>query len=418
MKKTILFLCLIICSTLNAQIHLNPDLHKLVVQHKYGELHLKNKTNQEKDKYFFDAVYYSSVNQPKTSQQYLEKLIEEDSLFLQKIEYWKLASENNIKLFNYNQAYLASKHILENFKDKLSPEELSDEQNNLNIWFTLKDVPNQEISSFKTVEIVTQKDLANLTTIEVTANNTQKDFVFDTGAGLNCITISLAKEMNFTILPDNNVTARSFTGVNNKVLLAIAPKLQIGSLTVTNAVFLVYPDEAFTFANGKYKIHGIIGFPIAKDLGTITFEKNQLTFAKNIQDNNSDKNLYFEYLRPILLLKYKGEQLPFNLDTGAQKSQFSKPLFDLFKEEISAKAKKITTTTSSAGAQEKTQNLYLLKNQKFWLTNKKIKLPEMLIDFNNIDVYGPYNYGNIGQDILSQYKKVIISFNHNYLKLE
>ncbi|MDR0228780.1 MAG: retroviral-like aspartic protease family protein [Flavobacteriaceae bacterium] len=418
MKKSFLLLSTLISTSLFAQVKLNPELNALAQNHQYTQLFEKNKTNKATDKYYFDALYYSCLNQPKQSNDLLKQLAIKNKEFTKNIEYWKLVNENSVKTFDFNQAYKASKYLVDNFKNELTETEYEEEQNNLRIWNTIKNKPVQRIQPFTTVTIPSQKDFAILTNIDVTANNITTNFVFDTGAGLNCITETLAKKMGFQIINSETIKAKSFTGASNEIKIAIAPKLTLGNVIVENTVFLVFPDDSFTFAEGLYIINGIIGFPIAKELGTITFEKEQLTFTKSTPNTKEDKNLFFESLRPIVILEYQGKKLPFNLDTGAQNSMFSKPLFDLFAKDITAKATKITNTTSSAGAQQKTMELYQLDNQVFKLNKQSLNLPKMLIDYQNNDVYGPYNYGNIGQDILSQYNKVIISFEHNYLKLE
>ncbi|WP_121967178.1 retropepsin-like aspartic protease [Myroides sp. N17-2] len=418
MKKPILLLTTLISSTLFAQVKLNPELKSLADHHQYNVLFEKNKTNKTDDKYYFDALYYSVLNQPKQSNELLKQFAVKNRASIKNIEYWKLVNENNIKTFDYNQAYKASKYLVDNFKSELGPEEYIEEQNNMRIWKAIKDKPIQKIQSFSTISVPTHKDLMNLTTLEVEANNIKKDFVFDTGAGLNCITETLAKQMNFDIIKSETIKVKSFTGASNEIKIAIAPKLTIGDIVIENTLFLVFPDTAFTFGDGLYQIHGIIGFPVAKELGTITFETEKLTFSKTESNTKEPKNLFFESLRPIVVLNYNGKNLPFNLDTGAQNSMFSKPLYQLFENEIKAKATKTTSTTSGAGGQQKTVELYQLNNQTFKLNNQILTLPKMLIDAENFDVYGEYNYGNIGQDILSQYKKIIISFDHNYLKLE
>lgn len=418
MKKSFLLLSTLISMSAIAQIKLNPELNDLAKNRQYITLYKKNKTNKNTDKYYFDALYFSSLNQPKESNELLKQLAVKDKESLKNIEYWKLVNENSVKTFDYNQAYKASKYLIDNFKNVLTEEEYTEEQENARIWKALKNKPVQKVKSFSTVTVPIKKDIADLNNIDVQANNITEKFIFDTGAGLNCITESLAKEMDFQIIESETIKVKSFTGVGNEVKVAIAPKLTIGDIIIDNTIFLVFPDTAFTFGEGLFSINGIIGFPVAKELGTITFEKDKLTFSKNTPKTDEPKNLFFESLRPIVMLDYRGKSLPFNLDTGAQNSMFSKPLYELFANDIKSKATVVTSTTSGAGAQVKTTDVYQLENQTFKLNKQTLTLPKMLIDYENVDVYGPYNYGNIGQDILSQYNKVIISFEHNYLKLE
>ena len=60
----------------------------------------------------------------------------------------------------------------------------------------------------------------------------------------------------------------------------------------------------------------------------------------------------------------------------------------------------------------------VLKDQQLYLGKKLIQLPKMEIDQKDYGVYGEVNFGNIGQDVLGQFEKVVISFDGNYLRLE
>jgi hypothetical protein len=51
------------------------------------------------------------------------------------------------------------------------------------------------------------------------------------------------------------------------------------------------------------------------------------------------------------------------------------------------------------------------------LGEQEINFPALKIDTENYHVSGNELYGNIGQDLLKQYKEVTISFSGNYLKL-
>lgn len=219
------------------------------------------------------------------------------------------------------------------------------------------------------------------------------------------------------LLPSQPVTVQSFGGQKNTVQIGIAPELYIGSLLLKHVVFLVYPDSAFSFGGGAYTINGIIGFPVASALGTIEIEEGRLTAYKSDSASQPPKNFFVDQLRAIIMLEFQGKKLPFNFDTGGQKSVFSKSFYDLFAPYIHANAHLEKHTTAGAGAQAITKEVYVLNNQQLLLNGMPVTLPAMHIDAADYDIYGPYNYGNIGQDLLQPYKKVILSFDHNYLQL-
>ena len=165
-------------------------------------------------------------------------------------------------------------------------------------------------------------------------------------------------------------------------------------------------------------INGIIGFPIVKELGTITIEKDKLTFSKELEANTTEKNLFVDELRAIVMLTYKGKTLPFNFDSGAKESLFNKAFYETFKTDLDRMGTLENSKSSSAGAEVVSTEVLVLKDQQLYLGKKLIQLPKMEIDQKNYGVYGEVNFGNIGQDVLGQFEKVVISFDGNYLRLE
>ncbi|WP_119790384.1 retropepsin-like aspartic protease [Flavobacterium anhuiense] len=391
-------------------------LKQLSKQHQFAKMDSLNSKEKGKDYYFYKGLYANVCNKPKLSNQYLDSL--KNNELINTYEFAKLKDDNYIKLFSYNSAYMASKVLTMKFQQRFTKEELQDEINTQQIWKTLRGTRPQSIDKFTKITVVAVKDKAGLITTEVKAKDTVSHFVFDTGAGISCITESIAKKMGVKILPDNNISVESFTGQKNKVRIGVASEINLGELKIHNAVFLVYPDKAFTFADGAYVINGIIGFPIIKELGTITFEKDKLTFSKESESGANEKNLFVDELRAIVMLKYKNKTLPFNFDSGAKVSLFNKAFYETFKTDLDSIGTLETTKSSSAGAEVVSTEVLVLKDQSISLGNKTIQLPKMEIAPKDYGVYGEVNYGNIGQDILGQFKKVVISFDGNYLKLE
>ncbi|MEA9414690.1 MULTISPECIES: retropepsin-like aspartic protease [unclassified Flavobacterium] len=415
-KLLILTLLLLETGVAFSQIKTENNLKKLSEQHQFVKMDSLNNKIRTKDYYFYKALFANVCNKPDLSNLYLDSL--NKSQITKEFRYYKLKNDNYIKLFDYANAFKTSGILTSTFSEKFTKEELDDELNTRRIWEVLKLQKPQIIDSFSNLSVATKKDKAGLITTNVLANTIDTDFVFDTGAGISCITESLAKKLGFIILPDNNIEVMSFTGVKNKVLMGIAPVLNIGDIKIHNAVFLVYPDSAFTFANGKYVINGIIGFPIIKELGTVTIEENSLTFSKNKTIKSNDKNLFIDELRAIVMLNFKGKTLPFNFDSGAKTSSFNKSFYELFKTYLDKNSTLISAKTASAGGQEITSELLELKDQQILLGKNQINVPKLQVDKSDYGVYGKVNYGNIGQDIIGQFKKVTISFDHNYLKLE
>lgn len=398
------------------QTNLSNKIMEFSKQQQFVRMDSLNNKVKGKEYYFYKGLFANVCNNPKVSNTYLDSI--KNNKIVNTYEFVKLKNDNYIKTFNYDLAYTTSKTLTSKYKKHFTEEELDAEINAQRIWQSLKGQPAQSIEAFSSVMIPTVKDKAGLVTTSVIANGTTSEFVFDTGAGISCITESLAKKMGINILPDNNTFVESFTGQKNKVLIGIAPEIKLGELTIHNTIFLVYPDSAFTFANGAYVINGIIGFPVAKELGTIIIEKDKLSFSKNGKSYNQEKNFFVDQLRAIVMVTYKGKTYPYNFDSGAKISEFNKSFHEAYKTYLDKNGNIETTKSSGAGGQEVTSEVLVLKDEELLIDKTIIKMQKIKVDLNSFGIYGKVNYGNIGQDVIGQFKKVTLSFDHNYIKLE
>lgn len=419
MKRLAVFFMAVflLCIDTFGQRKVEKELAQLYAQYQFVQMEERcNQYNKEPSYYLYKALYANVSNKPGLSNRYLDSL--SDKRLKNSFQYWKLRNDNWIKLFDYTNALHTSKKMTDLFRSDFDSIAFVEELNAQRIWEALAHQPPQAIDTFRQVTVATQKDLAGLINVGVQANGTDTDFVFDTGAGISCITESMAKKMGIVFMPDNQVEVMSFTGVPNRVRIGMMPKISIGPLVVYNTPFLIYPDSAFTFAGGAYVINGIIGFPVAKELGTITIEGQTMTFGRLQYPHPKPKNLFLDQLRPVLTMSYRGKLLPFNVDSGAQQSTCYRSFYDMFGEEIRRSGRLITEKSAGAGGQEVSVELYELQNISFVLGSKTVSFERLKIDFKQYSTYGKNNFGNIGQDLFRQYKKVIISFDHNYLALE
>ncbi|MEO6406868.1 MAG: retropepsin-like aspartic protease [Ferruginibacter sp.] len=416
MKGTLLWLVTFSAQLSFSQTKLSSSLKQLSQQNQFAKMDNLNKKVNNKDYYLYKAIFANVCNKPEISILYLDSL--KNNYIGNTYEFAKLKYDNYIKLFNYDKAYSMSRTLTSTFQKHFTKAELIDEINAQRIWKTVRNKPTQYIGQFSTIILRTSKDMAGLTTTMVSANNTISSFVFDTGAGISCITETIANKMNVMLMPGKNITVQSLTGQGCKIKVGMTPYLNIGDLKLKNVLFLVYPDSAFTFGNGAYTINGIIGFPIIKELGTIIIEKERITCSKILKAGSNERNLFVDQLRAIIMLTYEGKTIPFNFDSGAKTSLFNKSFYQSFQVYLDSIGIMAINKASGAGAKEVVTNVLQVKGQTLYLNQKKIQIPVMTIDKNNYGVYGKVNYGNIGQDLIGQYKKLTISFDQNYVELE
>jgi hypothetical protein len=73
-----------------------------------------------------------------------------------------------------------------------------------------------------------------------------------------------------------------------------------------------------------------------------------------------------------------------------------------------------TVKIGGAGGFVKTE-VYKLKNFVLYAGDKKVVLPEVNVRTKDLDEGGDIFYGNIGQDLISQFKEMIINFEYMYV---
>ncbi|WP_165586754.1 aspartyl protease family protein [Neotamlana sedimentorum] len=329
----------------------------------------------------------------------------------------KLRNDNYIKLFDYQNAYSTATELTSKYRSFIKSEDVDDEANAAKIWKTLKAQKPQKVHQFNRTSIPVTRDLAQLPNVEIESNGKKMNFVFDTGAGISSIQESVAIELEMIFMDDLGIKIKGFNGIDNDIKIALAKELIINGILIENVPFLVFKNEALTFANGAYKINGIIGFPIAKELGTIEIFSDRLVVSKGAENKSElRKNLFVESLHPIILMNYQQKTIPFILDTGAQQSQFSKQFYETFKTTLRNEKSENRKLESAGGSRE--YKAIVLENIVLNLGDKDVKFNNVEVDIENDHILGKEFYGNIGQDLLKNYESVTISFEHNYLLLK
>ncbi|MCR6718797.1 MAG: retroviral-like aspartic protease family protein [Chitinophagaceae bacterium] len=419
MKKSFLLGALLLL-IYTAQSQIKDNLYQLYEDKQFPALHLANTDVSHPYYYFYKAVYANACNRPDSSLQYLQQFLGKKKTPPSELAfaYYKLENDNYVRSFRFAKAESTGVYLTKKFKNKFTADELKGNNYANMIWKALKKQPVQKIEQPAADTLPFKRDLAGLINIKVTTEKSEASFVFDTGAGLSTITDSYAEKMGLIILPDSGIQVSGFNDIYNPVRIGIAPKLQIGNIIVYNEPFLIFQDEAFSFANGAYKINGIIGFPIAKELGRITIEPNQLVVNRHDKEDASlARNFFMETLRPVLMMEYKGKLLPFNFDTGANGSTFTGKFYNLDSTTLLTQGQFVDATAASAGGAT-TNRMLKLPKLEFLLNGKIISFADAQVDPGLQEVSDDKLYGNIGQDILRQYKKVILDFGNSYFGLE
>ncbi|PHR15061.1 MAG: hypothetical protein COA40_02660 [Aequorivita sp.] len=369
-----------------------------------GQLH-------KRDSLYFEAILANAFNNPEKSNEAIEAFFKtpkakiSDSL-AEKMLVTELT--NHIHLAEYKAALDINETIQQQYARFLDSTKMEDLKNTHKIWKALENIPAQKINIATDVALPIVKDKVGLSTIATKIGNTTTNFVFDTGANFSVIQRSVAESLGMKIIPAQ-FDVDAATGLKVKSDLAVAEKLQLGEITVTNVIFLVFDDKDLSFPTIDYQIKGIIGFPVIRALQEIQFTKDAL-YIPTRPNKYSLKNLAYDEYMPIIQLRHKNDMLRFNFDTGAQSTSLYSKFYKKYKTEIDKNYTKTTLNSGGAGGQVASEG-FVLKNVPLAVGKAEATIESLRLFPEKIGVTDTL-HGNLGQDFIGQFEVMIISFKY------
>ena len=364
------------------------------------------------------GVFLNNVfNRPDSSIQKMNLLLEKhaseisDSL---KFRILSIGHVNYSKLYDYKKAKETLSLLLSEYTDRMTDEEEEDYGNTLAIWSALEEQPKQKIEINSTVNLKISRDKAQLQNLLVSLGPEEQYFVFDTGANLSTITETAAKRFGLKLL-DGTINVDAITGHQIKSGIAIAPELHLGSLTVRNAVFLVFPDEALAFPQIDYQIHGIIGFPVIEGMKEIQITRDDRFIVPLEQTSGEERNLAIDFLTPLIYLKDKTGTGTYTLDTGAMSSMLYSTYYSKNEKQLKETYKETDVTIGGAGGLITKKGMYITFSPE--VGDKQVAIDSIIVLKEALKPDNHY-LGNIGQDLIGKFEKVTFNFNDMFIRFD
>lgn len=321
--------------------------------------------------------------------------------------------DNHVKLYEYQQASETSELVLSAYNKALSDAERKDISNSAIIWKGLIHTAAQQTSITQDSRIPYKRDMAGLINVPVQFADSTFDFVFDTGANLSVITESYAKKAGLDIL---NVPfdVRAVTGIEVKAQLGIARELRVGDIVVKNVVFIVFPDSALSFGGGVYQIRGIIGFPVIEQLAEVHIDKAGFIKVPKLPANKPIHNFGLDELTPVINIRTNNDMLAFTFDTGAQQTDLYYSYYTRYKTVVELTGTPIDMKQGGAGGVS-SYKAFKLPATMFSVGGKDLALKNLGVKTTHGDSKDKFYYGNLGQDMMSQFSQLVINFKYMYV---
>ena len=238
----------------------------------------------------------------------------------------------------------------------------------------------------------------------------RKEFVFDSGAGLSCVSEEFARANNFRFLNDSIATG----GVGGRLNLQLAttPRLQIGKMVVENPIFLVFRrgQAALDKASGR-EFANIIGNPIMCEAGCveIDFRGNNIRFGSTAE-LSSKSPLFRRGSLYYIGLEVDGLTIDAEIDTGAVSTMMT-PLFHTHYKGTNPTAEIRKLEGRGVGGTNRFEGI-IAPLLSFRLGNRTVQLEQVKIATNNDDyqVVSPYSQGWLGMDLLAKFSRIVLDF--------
>ena len=363
-------------------------------------------------KEIFAAAIHSAYGRNEQAYQSLEKS-NPSGLVNDTLQYVALTTRLEIAAHqsDYEAAARAAARRLEKYPSWIPEEKYAEEVEALKIYKYARNVPPQHVNKSADTRLTMKKDLAGLMNVPVELHDSTFNFVFDSGAGMSVISERYARDLKLRFLSDSTVEIKSgSTGVATTSRVAVAEKIRIGNIEVHNVLFLVFPDSALTFAGGRYVMKGIIGFPVIAGMGEITLSGQELFVPKVVKESKTSGNMILHDYMPVIYLKYRGVELPFTFDTGANTSSLSHNFYHRFKPDFENKGIARTQELHGVGGGSKKFGGIEMPHIQLQSARNMLQLNNVFIMKEPFDANGEIFYGNIGKDVIKGFKSITISF--------
>jgi predicted aspartyl protease len=418
MRILIILICFFTVPSLYATDDINLD--SLLIHRHFFQLQRELKSDAYKDlpefrKLYYQAFLHNFFHELATSNHEIDILLDKYKKQLSNSQISNLLMkkiDNHVKLFEYKKAHTTTRLLLSKYRNLLSAEELDDAENSDIIWKGLQHIPAQTTTITEDTRIAYRRDLAGLINIPVNFADSTFNFIFDTGANLSVINETYSRKTNLRML-NVRFKVRAITGIEVFANLGVAGEFKIGNIIIRNAVFMVFPDSALSFAHGFYTIKGILGFPIIEQLQEVHINKNSMTVPKTASDRTI-RNFGVDELLPVISIAFNTDTLPFTFDTGAQFTFLNEPFYRNYKKLIDTSGKSFDMQLGGAGGVTKTQ-AYRLPEITLNIAGQSAVLKNVAIKTTSSNPKDKLYYGNLGQDFMNQFQEMIINFRYMYV---
>ena len=271
---------------------------------------------------------------------------------------------------------------------------------------------------FRLVSVRPEKGDAQRIHFDAKFNGVAQEVVFDTGAGVNVVSVAAAERLGLKMLEAES-EAHGIGGTQQG-RYAVAERVELGNATLHNVPFYVISMRTGVDSlDRRYmsQLEVVMGADVvrAMDEVHIDFEHSEL-FSPIVQtlDYDSQPNVCSSPALFEVECEINGERQVVSIDTGATQSNLSAQYFATHREQIEREG--VLDTLRSAGAGGiKIEQAYALRNVRIDIGGASHTWEKMMCS-TEPDIIS--SAGNIGMDCLTTFSRVVINARTMRLSVE
>ncbi|MGL5318278.1 MAG: aspartyl protease family protein [Bacteroidales bacterium] len=367
---------------------------------------------------FYRAFIYNAFGKLKSSDSLIQNIFatnREELPDSMKYLLYELLIDNYIKESKYKDALTYYKKLAAVSDDPITASKKEAYLNMAQLYQALANTPPLNVNKENKIHYIPfHRNGMGHFVVPVSRNQVTQNFVFDSGANISVVTRTMAKQMNIKIFDKYSLSIGTSTEQNIQAGVGYAEEILIGNLIVNHAIFLVVADEQLTFNEVNYKINGIIGYPVMREMGEMIIGREgslSIMPQSSYQDVN---NLFMDGLSPILQTKFQGEDIQMLFDTGSTGSQLFRRFYLRYMLQTQSNGNKTQINIGGAGGIVLV-NCYSWKKFPVTIAGKEIRIPLVHVITDEMGNNNKVADGVIGQNVVNLFDEMVLNLKDMYL---
>jgi predicted aspartyl protease len=318
----------------------------------------------------------------------------------------KTIAEGYLRSYRYRDAAQTYDDLEQHFDQSLRRDVSSDAA----LARLLREVPTQTVDWAGPVRLPTSKNPIGSFGSAITIGGVTEQWLLDTGANQSVVSRSYAKRLGLVPLSGVASVGSGITGRMSSLQAAVIPQLPVGGATVRNVVVLILDDANLRVGPGPeaYQLHAILGYPVLKGLGQITFTQGGEFLAGQARAGATSVPLFMRGLTPSIECDVDGQRLPFTLDTGASSSDFSVRYYERFAQSAASWTRRTIESGGAGGTV--THDVFTQPAVNLKVGAASVVLRDVNIVPTRTNAGLDLLFGNLGQDFVGGFKSFTLDF--------